>query len=212
MNATVHYPTQELDALATMMGRPGFPVNWRLEIAGKVKEGKRTHHRRWLVRPVADIVTGACADWVVLEIEQGLREFNRKGWELNDPLVIGLHDHEDPFIVDLSIAGRPGANWKPDDTPALLRWMREHEFEELALLREEGRSLTSHIDLWYRAEMRKSHVYATWKEDIAPEPGVTQFTKEEHPTALSWVNTWLVSAEPLTPDYNVRWAWSPVHT
>lgn len=111
INADYLAMTGEASILEAVTGIPGFPKNWRIE----TRNG-----RDWLVRPRSKMLPADDAPTLVevLELERGLIEFNRLGYLINDPLVVGRDPFGQLFFVDLSCASKSGCG----------RWHEEHEF------------------------------------------------------------------------------------
>lgn len=229
LNATCHYPTRELDALCVMANQPGFPINWRLEIAGSVTIEGKTYTRRWLVRskcyivePVESIHTPPhmmLED--VLKIEQGIRLFNAKGWEIGDRLVAGIDPKLRPFVVDLSAACQVGGGFLADDENRILEWMKGIGYSRLALLRQKGHHLVGGFEFAsrYGAQYWHGNVYVSphcLDADSTDIPSALYIQREDYPEGAEAFTypTWVVTPEPLDSwrieRHNLTWAWSPV--
>lgn len=234
MNADVHLPTREAECLELMAGTPGFPRNWRVEEAGEVVAGGRVYRRRWLVRPPARLLPDRdvtlSLEHNVLPIERGLRELNRRGWELGDHLTVAYDPNEGvPFVLDLSTA-HPYYDEldRQGDFPAFARWAEACGFEGLVNLRVAGREVTDLFQVhkdprWPQREqggksgpdMRYRHVYASRNRPInagwANIPGAHYQDADYGPLR---VHTWVITPEPLDEEtqraYELTWAWSPV--
>lgn len=228
-NATCHYPTHELDALCVMANQPGFPVNWRLEFAGSVTVEGRTYTRRWLVRPKCYIVEPVESIHTpprmmledVLKIEQGIRLFNAKGWEIGDRLVAGIDLKLRPFVVDLSAACRVGGGFPANDESRILEWMKGIGYSRLALLRQKGHHLVGEFEFASRYGVRYWHgnVYVSpyrLDADSADIPDALYIQREDYPKGAEVFTypTWVVTSEPLDSrwieQHNLTWAWSPI--
>jgi hypothetical protein len=104
-NAEYRLPTREAEVLELMAGKPGFPRNWRVEVA---------NGRRFLVRKLACVIgetfeTTSVTRAHVSLIEQAIRALNSRYWEVGE--VVGKvlkgaidPDTDEPFILDLSNA------------------------------------------------------------------------------------------------------------
>ena len=225
-NCEYHYPTDEIDALEAMAGEPLFPHNWRVE---------EVNGRRFLVRKRAHIV-GQDIEYrhlskeQVLLVEQGIREFNRRGWEVNDEIQLGIDpDTYELFLVDLSTAMyRPPEQRKgcfaPDEDHRIYQFFRACGCDWLVTLREAAYRIISHMDnLIARAQKRREgfvHVYASFNRPIssmwASFPCEVEFVHNERANWKKAIpHTWVVAQEPLDDEtiskYELTWGWSPVH-
>lgn len=145
-NATGRYPTNEDVCLEAMAGRPGFPVNWRVE---------ERNGRRWLVRPL-------CWLWpqerqlrsrleVVLLIEQAVFDLNAAGWEAfgSDLPQAAIDPAGNWFVLDLSAAFRP-PTWRQDwhgDRAQVWRWIEAVGYGDLANLRRRGMNVAYNVSV-----------------------------------------------------------------
>lgn len=145
-NAGVRYPTDEDRCLTEMAGKPGFPLNWRVE---------ERNGRRWLVRP-------RCYLWpqdkdvlphpeleVFLMVEEALRAMNAAGWEYGDlPQLAYDPTISEWFLLDCSAAFKPD-KWQMDngDEWRIPRWFELMGLEWLARLRRRGRHLANVIQM-----------------------------------------------------------------
>lgn len=225
-NCEYHYPTDEVEALEAIAGEPLFPRNWRIEEA---------NDRRFLVRKRAHII-GQDVEYhdlskeQVLLVEQGIREFNRRGWEVNDEIQLGIDpDTYDLFLVDLSTACyRPPEQRKgcyaPNDERRIFCFFKECGCDWLVTLREAAYRVISHMeDLLERARKRCEgfvHIYGSFNRPIsslwASFPCEVYFVDNERANWEKAIpHTWVVSQEPLDDEtirrYELTWGWSPVH-
>ncbi|MBN1934605.1 MAG: hypothetical protein JW934_08060 [Anaerolineae bacterium] len=226
-NADSHIPTRELDALALMANQPGFPANWRVEQTQHEIEGK-TYTRRWLVRPnciIAQPIESVHQVPIltldqVLEVERGMREFNRRGWEINDPIVAGLDWGNKPFIVDLSAAAPIAPCWKPDENWRVRQWMQEVGFSRLALLRHLAEEMVSDVvfaQVWgYRFWCGHVYVIDDDQKWDKPDDVLRMRCSAEEAEKLAFLKgkDWVMTPDPLpqaVQDKNrTTWAWSPM--
>lgn len=218
-NADYHVPTREAECLELMAGEPAFPRNWRVEEAGTVTVDGVAYTRWWLVRAKAWVVPD---DWParalrlehVLEIEQGLRLLNARGWTIGDSLKVAIDREGRPFVLDLSCAWPDS---QADDEWRFLKWAEAMGFERLVRLRQKARHLVSSLafadehghDYWH------GHVYASRNRPIsglwADVPGAVYVDADYAATGV-W--TWVVVPEPLGDEtvrrYELTWGWGPI--
>jgi hypothetical protein len=225
-NCEYHYPTDEVEALEAMAGEPLFPRNWRVE---------EVNGRRFLVRKRAHIV-GQDIEYrhlskeQVLMVEQSIREFNRRGWEVNDELQLGIDpDTYELFLVDLSTAMyRPPEQRKgcyvPDEERRIKQFFKECGCDWLVTLREAAYRVINNLEINLIECIEKKregfvHVYASFNRPIdsmwADFPCEVEFIHND------WTNweqaiphTWIVAQELLDEEiskkYELIWGWSPV--
>lgn len=219
-----HVPTQESEALALMAGEPAFPRNWRVETTDLPVDGV-TITRRWLVRPHADVVDGRSRHLTlgdVLNVEQGLRRFNRRGWGVNDALSVALDESLRPFILDLSTAG-PIGPYEDEEYAYWLPFLRQIGYGWLADLRQAGRHIANGLLLWQdRLGYHNGHVYAGLAAPPKRQPRGSVLVRPADVTqaigaTCPQVRYWLVrtsEAGPLPEAAAARlgllWAWSPI--
>jgi hypothetical protein len=220
-NAPRRIPTLEDVALALMAGVVCFPRNWRVELV---------NGRRWLVRKLARLIpeTGGATVSTraqVLQIEQALRLFNARYWEIGDHLKIAIDaETAEPFILDLSSAhpmGSPTSSglYKADDTRHFEAWAAEVAgFDDLVQLRRTARMVVSRA-AWILGKYGRTHrwVYGSrlhhqdglWAE--ADIPGAVFLPVERE---LSGMHTWVAVPGQLSGEhiarYPLEWAWGPI--
>lgn len=215
-NADCHCPTLEAEMLEECSDLSLFPKNWRIE----------THNgRRFLVRKKAYIYRTeedyrSLSKSDVIEIEASIREANRRGWEINDPIVIGYLDGHH-FIVDLSSCQRMTGKcaFAADEEWRIFRFFEMCGYNRLVMLRRNGSSLVDPLRRLDRDKMDHRHVYASFNRPLslvwASLPGDPVL---EHNDRMNWKTmqpyTWIITDEPLSDDicyrYELTWAWSPI--
>ena len=230
LNADHHAATLEAECLEANSDLPFFPKNWRIE---------ERNERRWLVRNEAYIVGkehGKKIDFneidkdTIMLLEQTVRELNRRGWEINDPISLGF-DVENSvwFIVDLS-----SCNKLPDDSPyhcdeeyRIYQFMEWCGYDKLVAFRKKGRTMlhdwvysADEIELKIERLFKYENVYASFNRPFslvwATLPNETKLIHEDKADwkrSIPW--TWILTVEPLPDDvqkrYELRWAWSPIN-
>lgn len=117
-NAECHISTREDEVLTEMQDTYGFPKNW---------EVIEQNGRRWLVRERVWVIPSANrADLIptkfYLDLEEGLRTLNRRGWEVNDDLVLAIDRQDRLMILDLSAASRIRPVWQANDYWQMEKW------------------------------------------------------------------------------------------
>ncbi|MCX6029402.1 MAG: hypothetical protein NT169_08880 [Chloroflexi bacterium] len=220
-----HEPTREAEALALVAGEPAFPCNWRVEFTSPQVAGE-LYYRRWLVRRHATVIDAAHRDLLtlshVLDVEQGLRALNRRGWGVNDAISVALDEGLRPFILDLSNAGSIG-RYEDEEYSYWLPFLRRVGYGWLADLRAAGRGIAHGLLLWRdRMGYHNGHVYAglhqrpkrTPRGTLIVEPGETRRAISETCPQVRW---WLVRPDedgelPQTTldRLGLLWAWSPI--
>ena len=227
-NADFHASTREADCLTMMAGQPGFPRNWEIREAGTVTANGQTFTRRWLVREKAHVAKpNGLKLRGLLQIEQGVRELNCRGWELGDILSAAVDRSGRLFVLDLSAAWPSYEGTIFDDESKILVWFEEMEAAKLAELRRMGRHVCSPGRLWKEedphwpkrddgsADTSYCHVYASRNRGVsslwAEIPGAHFVDGDWNATGV-W--TWVVAREPLSEltlyRYELTWAWSPI--
>lgn len=224
MNGFCAAPTEEDTALKVGAGLKSFPDNWRVEEAA----GKR-----WLVRPRCIVLnTPELARQHmdlehILQIEQDVRELNRRGWAIHDDLSVA-RGRRGCFVLDLSNAHSCKIGWN-DDTDHLLRWL-EHGIDMpwLHYIRHVGRyglhvfddRIEAQIPDWETRRYLlngKAHFYASRSRPMDAMWGPRDWiyirgTAEDYQQAQ--VHTWVLTDEPIPPEkvyrYELTWAWSPL--
>lgn len=215
--ADFHCDTREADALTVATGLPGFPPNWWVE---------EQNGRRWLVRerarPVLD-AEGCCTltEAQVIDLEQGLRGFNGRYWEVSDHLLV-LWDHRNrmPFFADLSNAQpmRAGqAHLCANDTDRWLNWLDAHGFTRLAALRRAGQAAISAAHLhavglkaWERLDLAWAYHHPA--PEGPPLTGLADLLAATipDPQGGAWVVTDRKVRPPLASQLDLTWAWGPI--
>lgn len=213
-NAEFHIPTQELEVLELMKGRPGFPANWCVE---------DRNGRKFLVRIKAFVLfrdTDHIQFKDVLLIEQAVRDLNARYWEVNDALSVAFDGRTDePFILDLSAAQhiKNSAEWLcADDWGHIERWFERLGLTAVVSFRQNARHVISvhHFDDdWPGRAWR--HVYASKSRPInflwASIPDAFYVDGDYVKTGV-W--TWVIVPDPLDAEtvyrYELTWGWSPI--
>jgi hypothetical protein len=220
-NAPRRIPTWEDEALALMAGYPCFPCNWRVEVS---------RGRRWLVRKVARVIHevtlgSALTREQVLQVEQALRAFNARYWEIGDHLTVAIDpDTGEPFVLDLSNAhpmGSPTSSsvYKADDGRHFEEWVAGVTAHgDLVRLRRAARMVVSQAR-WALGPYGRTHrwVYST---RLAPQdvllsggtiPSVVYVSAQ---TDAEGVRTWVVVPARLDDALRTRsqleWGWGPI--
>ncbi len=104
---TCRIPTQEAIVLECMADKPGFPRNWRVELA---------NDRQWLIRAKCQVIgqglpITSLSLSQILYIENAVRFLNANHWEVADRLSIAIDPNTNtPFILDLSAARQVGCD------------------------------------------------------------------------------------------------------
>jgi len=221
-NAECHYPTQEAECLEELAGKPGFPRNWRVE---------EINGRRFLVRNKCLTIPGDIDyDHLNLDnllyIENAVREMNRAGWEINDPLTLAVDPegrHYKPFLLDLSAAQKlPNKGcMTADDTWRIDEFFEACGADLLLKLRHQARHVIGTC-AWQMEHRHHKHVYGSFNRPIdglwATIPHEPIFVHTPIGSA-NWTeavpHTWVVTTAPLDDEvikrYELRWGWSPVH-
>jgi len=219
-----HEPTREAEALALVADEPAFLRNWRVETTFPAVDGE-TIARRWLVRRHATVIDGARYQLTlgnVLEVEQGLRTLNRRGWGVNDAISVALDDWLRPFILDLSNAS-PIGRYEDEEYAYWLPFLRRVGYGWLADLRAAGRGIAHALLLWRdRMGYHNGHVYAGLGQRPKRLPrGSIALTPQEIKREVSeicpQVRWWLVHPdedgelpEATADRLGLMWAWSPI--
>lgn len=199
-------PTREAEALAMMAGEPAFPRNWRVE---------RANGRRWLVRKPArilgvDISASAVREEWVLAVEEGLRRFNRRGWGVNDLLVVALDEKERPFILDLSAASPLDTPYE-DEEGWFWGWAIRMGRPDLASLRRKARSLATSVRTRGHRYVYLSSRPVEEVRSLAPEAIVVS-TRGYGWEAGLWLS-WALFPHPVTEEVmrqaKLRPVWQP---
>jgi len=133
--ATERYPTQEAECLAEMVGKPGFPDNWRVV---------EQNGRRWLVRARC-YLWPQDREWLIDPpyelVENAIFVLNEAGWEYNDlPQLAYDPSVGEWFLMDCSAAWKPEKwqkNWH-GDRDRVNRWYELMGQEWTADLRRRG--------------------------------------------------------------------------
>jgi len=216
-NATELVPTKERECLEAMSDVPLFPKNWEIRMACGME---------WLVRRKAAIlgrdVDHAAIDMLDgLQVEQSVRELNRRGWELNDPISLGYIDEW--FVVDLSSAWHLSGQgiYQANDENRIYQFWGWCGLHNLTDLRKNAR--TARHEWWLKGMTARSaheHVYASFNRPIdrmlATLPEGVELKQNDRgnwQAMIPW--TWLFSTKPLDAElcdrYELVWGWSPVH-
>ena len=228
-NADFHETTLEAEALEALQQLPAFPKNW---------ETVYVNDRRWLVRPYS-MIGGVHFDLDELSLEQVLlvecsvREANRRGWEINDLISVGIDPEGNLFIVDLSsanylAAGTPFHN-DIDEYMRIGTFLTACGYEDIAILRSNARSAifdwrmlpidehTSNLLASYKQRTLYRYVYASFSRQVSrmwatlPEDVVLYHTdRADWERMIPW--TWLFTKTPLPLEtlskYELKWGWA----
>ena len=219
-NATELVPTKEVECLEALSDIPLFQRNWTIE---------KACGQEWLVRseayilgkPPFDDMTDLDKD-VAMQVEQSVREMNRRGWELNDPISLGYDKityHW--FIVDLSSAYYSKEHWRANDENHIYQFWSWVGLNNMIKLRV--KAYDARMDWWlYDIENRGEyeHVYASFSRPIsriwATLPEGVEFAHNDYANWNEQIpHTWLFCKEPLDAEtcrrYELTWGWSPIH-
>lgn len=194
----------ELAVLNYLADTPLFPKNWRVE----QEEGDS-----WLVRSAYHLVDGTSgitleSEQLVL-VEQGIRRLNSMGWKIAGPLILGLDDNYELFLVDLSALQEGG-----DNTQEVYDIWDKHGCAWLVKLHQNAKRAAA------SAGCENWHVYASFNRPVSAMwfklPGITFILKEAE-SSREWANgmphTWVMTQEPLAEEvltrHELRWGWSP---
>jgi len=216
MNADFVCPTREAEFLEAMADLPSFPKNWRVEEA---------NGRRWLVRPKMIVLDARqymhLDKRFVLQVEQDVMEVNRRGWEVNDALLLAFDkDTYSYMILDCSSAHE----WKgkgafaANEFDRIMRLFKLCGLDHVAQLRQNGRHLLSPLEFDYNHREAQAgdfrHVYGSFSRPFSLTwASLDQACILEHQKRSDSVpHTWIVTEEPLPEDklysYELTWAFS----
>jgi hypothetical protein len=214
MNSDCHYPTLEAEILEELAGEYLFPKNWRIE---------ERNGRRFIVRKKAhlipeDLPWSYLTSDMLLEIEQGIRNMNLTGWEMNDPIALAVDpDTYDLFLYDLSTAyKRKGSGVFAANEEWRIYQLFDRRFPFLAKLRRNARRV--HHDAFFE-DYTIHHVYASFNRPFslmwASLPEKSPYLKDQK---TNWgeaiPHTWIGTKAPLPQDvlnrYELKWGWSPL--
>jgi len=217
-------PTQEAIVLEYMADKPGFPRNWRVELA---------NDRLWLVRAKCGVVgqdlpVTSLSLSQILYIEQAVRLLNANHWEVNDRLSIAIDPSTNtPFILDLSAACQVGVHpesRQANDCIWLAKWLETLEATSLIKLRCEAKQLLNSRE-WRDARYDSRY---TWVYRLAlPALCSTAITDAKswdqamaaanHTEGMIWNykdHLWVIAPNAIDPDkvesFNLEWGWSPI--
>jgi hypothetical protein len=221
-NAPRRIPTQEDVALALMAGSVCFPRNWRVEMV---------NGRRWLVRKLARVVPETHAAALVtreqvLQVEQALRLFNARYWEVGDPLRVAIDPASGaPFILDLSSAHRMGSPtssgvYKADDSRQFEEWAAQVAgYDDIVQTRRAARQVVSRSE-WILGKYGRTHrwVYGSPLQHAqdglcvgAVIPSAVYLPVEKPGTGMqSWVVVPGRLSDELIARYQLQWGWGPI--
>jgi len=216
MNADCVVPTREAEFLEAMADLPSFPKNWRVQEA---------NGRRWLVRPPVIVLEPKhyvhLDKGIVLRVEQDIMEANRRGWEINDALLLAFDKSTYTyFILDCSSAQEmkgKGA-FAANEFDRIMKLFKLCNLEPLAKLRQNARHLLSPLEFEYKhpeaADLNLRHVYASFSRPMSSswarfdQPVIFEHQKRDEGVP----HTWIVTEEPLPEDklydYELTWAFS----
>ncbi len=215
VNADCHVETREEQTLELMKGQPGFPINWYINQA---------NGRRWLVRKRAYTAPPADPRDIfrpehALIIEQGMRELNARGWELNDHVNVAIDpDTYEPFILDLSTAAPQPVKHFCNDEWRWERWAESMGFKQIVAWRDAAQRVVDGreplLDQYDPQNYEYRHVYASYNRPFSFAWADTVDAKLVHSSTLKHgVHTWIVAKAPLDPEYcrryELEYGWSP---
>jgi hypothetical protein len=217
------HPTKEVEAIRAGFGLPLFDEVWRVEEA---------HGIKWLVRPFAHTMpehvpyTAKGIDFY-LTVEAAVRDYNRRGWEVNDEIKIGFLDVKGhpPVILDLSIAQPMNGTFKADDSLRINRLFEAAGHGMIVKRRKAGQDLVgdqfAFVDKYQTRFGEYCHVYGSYYRPMsrmwATRLPADAILIDNGPANWSRQipHTWIVTPTPLDSDvidaYQLAWAWSPVH-
>ena len=216
VNADAHYRTLEAEMLEECKDIPLFQKNWTEEIH---------NNRIFLVRNKAVILDKG--DYrhlnkeLVLQVEQSIREVNRRGWEIGDPIVLGYVNY-DYFIVDLSNCQRMNGKgaYAADEDWRIRVFFELCGYDRLIKLRSAGHRLVNPVRV-LKGEIPDGyhHVYGSFYRPFslmwATLPGKPIIEHETRADQNAMIpHSWILTREPLNDDilykYELTWAWSPI--
>jgi len=218
-NSPNHYPTEEAECLEALAGLPLFPRNWRIE---------ERNGRRFVVRKKAHLIPddldySHLTNKQILLVEQGIREANRRGWEIGDDIALAIDlDTYELFLYDLSTAHhRNGVGcYAADDEWRIARFFELCGVEFLKKLRSNGSHCNGRLleIMPYRHD-GYVHTYASFNRPASPVWASIPDARYIHEDRANWTeavpHTWILTQEPLNDEmlqrYELLWAWSPIH-
>lgn len=210
----------ELAILEDMAGQPLFPRNWWIETV---------QEQDYLVRNVAHII-GHNADlpyaWLnrkqCLWIECAVLNANKRGWEINDALELGMDKQtRELFLFDLSIAQPLNPHWVNQTSDSF--WLEElwkaAGQEWLVKLRRNAADALWERDPIDTMHRGLKHVYASFNRPLSPmwarlPENALLVHNERHDWESANPHTWILSPDPLDQDildqYELTWGHSVI--
>ncbi len=149
-----------------------------------------------------------------LDLEEGLRELNRRGWEINDDLVLAIDKKDQLMILDLSAANRIKPVWHANDYWKLEGWWETNQvLLNIVEIRKAAREVTASVR-WVLDHPGYQFVYGS----MASHPDLTGLEALHIPGVslqLSQIQSWVITPVELSLEqrkaYKLVRGWIPTH-